>query len=89
MYCLLNLRLHRRVELLVLASSSLKFRVLCVLPQIRPQIREDRDLTHINVDGGERLLDGGEYMDGGGKLVDGGKACIMRRRDNYAKNSKL
>ena len=42
------------------------------------------------MDGGERLVDGGEYMDGGGKLVDGGKTCVVRRRrDKYAKNSKL
>ena len=42
------------------------------------------------MDSDERLVDGGEYMDGGGKLVDGGKTCVVRRRrDNYAKNSKL
>ena len=42
------------------------------------------------MDGGGKIVDEGEYMDGGGKLVDGRKTCIVRRRrDNYAKNSKL
>ena len=42
------------------------------------------------MDGGGRFVEEGEYMDGGGKLVDGGKTCVMRRRrDKYAKNSKL
>ena len=44
------------------------------------------------MDGGGRFVDEGEYMDGdgGGKLVDGGQTCVVRRRrDNYAKNSKL
>ena len=42
------------------------------------------------MDGGGKLVDEGKYMDGGGKLVDGSKTCVVRRRrDNYAKNSKL
>ena len=42
------------------------------------------------MDGGGRFMDEDEYMDGGGKLVDGGKMCVgRRRRDKYAKNSKL